>query len=483
MLAVGNRDHLSFKIKEAQRTDDVQIARSSSLWSEPEPAYGATYPHNQVIETEAGHVIEIDSTPNAERIHVFHKKGTYIEIDVNGTMVRKVIGDNYEILDRNNFVYVKGANNLTVDGRTNIYVKDDATIEVDGDVSVTGHRDAVVQAAKSLALSAKNITISGKDSVNIISDGSINVQSKEMNLNAKGSLNAQAASTLSLKASADLLMDALLVKTQMGANFVRDIPTGTFPLPELKSPTRSSVPILQRKAAFDESFLLDAGEPEAEEFSNYRNDLGQISKNVVLDLTKVSTPRTNGSNDYKRYSCEICEKFGNNFPRSFRLSKNYTLGDLLVGKYAPAKVVKQRGLQAKDIVCNLMQLAENCLEPVLKRYPDVSITSGLRSEGASLDGRDVSAGDHGIGAAVDLIFTSASLDDYVDIANWCVKNLPFRQLLLEYETYSKSSRIRVAWIHVALLLDKNGSIIQSRNPPVMTMINHTKFCDGIITLG
>jgi hypothetical protein len=482
MLAVGNRNHLSFKIKEAQRTDDVQIARSSSMWSEPEPAYSATYPHNQVIETEAGHVIELDSTPNAERIHVFHKKGTYIEIDVNGSMVRKVIGDNYEILERNNFVYVKGANNITVDGRTNIYVKDDASIEVDGDVSVTGHRDAVVQAAKSLALSAKNVIISGKESVNIVSDGAINLQSKEMNLNAKGSLNAQAGLTVSLKASASLLMDALLVKTQMGANFVSDLPIPTYTPPEVKNPTRSSVPVLERKASYDESFLLDAGEPEAEEFSNYRNAKGEISNNVVLDLTKVSSPKTNGSNDYKRYSCEICEKFGNNFPRSFRLSKNYTLGNLLIGRFAPPKVAAQRGLQAKEIVCNLMQLAENCLEPILAKYPDATLTAGLREDGATLDGRDISAGDHPLGAAADLRFTSATLDDYVDIANWCVKNIPFRQLLLEYETYEKSTRIRTVWIHVAILLDKNGRIIQSRNPPVMTMINHKKLCDGIITL-
>ena len=37
---------------------------------EPDSPYSAKYPYNKVMQTEAGHVIEIDDTPNAERIHV-----------------------------------------------------------------------------------------------------------------------------------------------------------------------------------------------------------------------------------------------------------------------------------------------------------------------------------------------------------------------------------------------------------------------------
>ena len=43
------------------------------------------YPHNHVTETESGHVIEVDDTKGKERIHVFHKSGTFIEIQ--GLMV------------------------------------------------------------------------------------------------------------------------------------------------------------------------------------------------------------------------------------------------------------------------------------------------------------------------------------------------------------------------------------------------------------
>lgn len=484
-LAVGNRSHLSFKIKEAQKTENIQVGRAEKLWSEPDPAYAATYPYNQVIETEAGHVIELDSTPNAERIHIFHKKGTYIEIDVNGTMVRKVLGDNYEVLDRNNFVYVKGANNLTVEGKTSIYVKDNAVIEVDGDVSVTGHRDAVVQAARNLAVSGKNLVLSGKDGINIVSDGAINLQAgSDININSKNNLSLQATGTLSLKASVSLLMDALLVKTQMGANFVRDLVIRAFDPPELRNPVRSSIPTLQRQDFFQESFLLDANEEGAEEWSDYRAGQGQISNMIKVDFKPppIGTPIISRQ-DSERVSCEVCNKFGNSFPKSFKLSKNFTLGDLMVGNYAPSRVTAQNGLKAKDIVCNLMQLAENCLEPIYRKYPNMSISSGLRDANKTTpDGRSLASGDHGLGGAVDLQFGNVRLEDYIDIANWCIKNIPFRQILLEFETYEKQERIRTAWIHVALLLDPNGGIIQTRRPAVQTMLNHKTFSVGIITL-
>ena len=485
-LALGDTSHLSFKIKKAQKTENIQIARSTDIWEEPDSAYKGNYPYNQVIETEAGHVIELDSTPNAERIHIFHKKGTYIEIDVNGTMVRKVLGDNYEILDRNNSVYIKGANDLTVEGRTSIYVKDDAAIEVDGDVSVTGHKNAVVQAAESIAMVGKNVVISGKQSVNIISDGSINLQSaKDTNINAKGTLSNQAGGTLSIKAGVNLLMDALLVKTQMGANAIRDLVLSPFDPPERRNPSKASLPRFERKPLSDDTFSFDAGEPESDGWAELREKDGEVSTKIVLGkefILPVSYQQTNGSSDVERISCEVCNQFQGNFPRSFKLSKNFLLRDMLVGSYAPVKVQPQRGLTSKDIVCNMMQLAENCLEPIKQRYPNLSITNGLRSASATTeDGRNLGVGDHGLGAAADLQFSGASITDYIDIANWCVKNIPYRQLLLEFETYNGTDKFRTVWIHVSLLLDKNGNIIKSRYPAVQTMKNHRMFVEGIIS--
>jgi hypothetical protein len=83
---------------------------------EPESAYGTKYPFNKVIRTESGHVIEVDDTPNKERIHIYHKSGTYSEVNTEGRKVDKIVGDHIEVILKNNTVLVKGNVNVLVEG-------------------------------------------------------------------------------------------------------------------------------------------------------------------------------------------------------------------------------------------------------------------------------------------------------------------------------------------------------------------------------
>lgn len=476
-LAIGDRSHLIFQIKENRKIESIPLARTEQTWDEPEPAYGGHYPYNQVIETEAGHVIEIDSTPNAERIQVFHKKGTYIEIDVNGSMVRKTVGENYEIMDRNNFVYVKGAHNLTVEGKTSILVRDNATIEVEGDLSVTGHGDTLVQSAGVMAVVAESAIVTAKKSMEIVTEGSLDLQGKDINLHSVGgaitiksdrdlSLQSGNSYTLSLKGGISMLLDALSVKTKMGANTIKALTLSILNPPKKMQPDVTQIPVLQRRALNDDSFILDGGESGAQDYAKQRAENGEISNNIQLqpdpaDVAKGNT-RSLGPSTITPVGCEICDKFNNSFPRSFNLSKNFTLGHVLIGKYGPA-LVAQRGLQEKDIVCNLIQLAENCLEPIKKKYPDMVISSGFRI--------GTSTSDHGIGAAVDIVWPNRKLSDIKDIAEWITTNVPHRQCLLEYETYEGTDKIRVAWVHISFLTS-NGRLVQSSFPPVQTFVNH-----------
>lgn len=83
---------------------------------EPDTPYAAKYPYNKVYSTLSGHVVEIDDTPNSERIHVFHKSGTYIEINTDGRLVIKTVGENYEIVANNKIEYIAGNYTLNVEG-------------------------------------------------------------------------------------------------------------------------------------------------------------------------------------------------------------------------------------------------------------------------------------------------------------------------------------------------------------------------------
>ena len=109
--------------------------------NEPESAYNdkiPKYPHNHVIQTESGHVVEIDDTPGEERIRIRHKKGTYVEINKDGRKVTKVVGDDFEIVVQNK--------NVTVGGNCNITVLGDCNITAEKTLRLTSNNSIVLKA-------------------------------------------------------------------------------------------------------------------------------------------------------------------------------------------------------------------------------------------------------------------------------------------------------------------------------------------------
>jgi hypothetical protein len=73
--------------------------------------FKSKYPNNKAMETPSGHVFEIDDTPEFERIHVYHKNGSYIEMGGAvgpGNRIDKVTGDWYTMIDRNHYNSIGG---------------------------------------------------------------------------------------------------------------------------------------------------------------------------------------------------------------------------------------------------------------------------------------------------------------------------------------------------------------------------------------
>jgi len=128
---------------------EIDTLNKSFLGPEPQSAYRAKYPYNKVFASESGHIIEVDDTPNFERLHTYHRSGTYTEIDASGQQVVKIVGDGYEIVAKNKTVYVQGTVSIQVVGSTNLISGGpvNATapsfnitgpVNVTGDVNVTG---------------------------------------------------------------------------------------------------------------------------------------------------------------------------------------------------------------------------------------------------------------------------------------------------------------------------------------------------------
>lgn len=173
-----------------------------NAWDQPESPYRAQYPYNKVTQTEQGHIIEIDDTPGSERLHVYHKSGTFIEIDANGSVVKRTIGSSYEIIDRNGKIAISGRADISINGACNIFVGNDANIEVEGDVNLTCHNDITAQAGGKFNLSAK-------EEFNITS-GNVNVEAYfDMNMKSGKEYNLHSGNILHAHSNADIKLETL----------------------------------------------------------------------------------------------------------------------------------------------------------------------------------------------------------------------------------------------------------------------------------
>jgi hypothetical protein len=116
-------------------------ATNSGSWSEPASPFAAVFPYNHVQQTESGHVIELDDTPHAERIHIFHRSGSFIEWHPDGTVVYKNLKDGYMLTAADQYIGVKGKCTISVDGDAKIFSKGDIDIEAKKDINMRAGGD------------------------------------------------------------------------------------------------------------------------------------------------------------------------------------------------------------------------------------------------------------------------------------------------------------------------------------------------------
>ena len=121
-----------------KKKNDLEICATAlyGFWSEPQTPYAAQYPFNNVYESQAGHIIEYDDTPGAERIHWYHCSGTFTEIHPRGSEVHKVVGNAWDITTNDKMILVKGNCSFNANKTLKIMMGKDLEIEVGGDVKM-----------------------------------------------------------------------------------------------------------------------------------------------------------------------------------------------------------------------------------------------------------------------------------------------------------------------------------------------------------
>ncbi|MDD5150014.1 MAG: hypothetical protein PHC28_05960 [Flavobacterium sp.] len=129
----------------------IEQKNKNTTGNEPKSPYAAKYPYNNVRETISGHIEEFDDTPGHERIHRYHKAGTFEEIHPDGTRVLRVVKNNYDIIFSDNSVQVKGNFNIKVDG--------DYTVTAGGDIKISAGGSMNIKSGSNMTLKGSTISL------------------------------------------------------------------------------------------------------------------------------------------------------------------------------------------------------------------------------------------------------------------------------------------------------------------------------------
>lgn len=213
---------------EATRETGVPIAGSEETWDEPGSAYQAQYPFNKVIETAAGHSVEIDDTPGAERIMVYHKSGSYVQIDARGTTTHKSVSDRFDVNESNLHVFVGGSAKFTIEQDAHLLVGGNMYQEVMGDMALSVHGNMEIAAGGTLnmfsgdaaQLSGSRVAISSAVAdVDILAASQVKMTGSErVDIKGGGAVNLTGGGKVSVKGGGVLALDGSEVRALEGAS-------------------------------------------------------------------------------------------------------------------------------------------------------------------------------------------------------------------------------------------------------------------------
>jgi hypothetical protein len=118
-----------------------------------------TYPHNVVLHVHGGHIIEIDSTPGAERIRIYHTTGTYMLIDAIGDIEILGVNDRRKTIQGNETINITGDRTETVGGEYTLNITGDRHEDFDANHTVTVAGDYTVNVTGNVNITGATINL------------------------------------------------------------------------------------------------------------------------------------------------------------------------------------------------------------------------------------------------------------------------------------------------------------------------------------
>ena len=163
----------------------LATASDGDTFDQPAIPYNASYPYNNVYESESGHLMEYDDTSGAERIHQRHRTGTSYEIDASGNKVEIIKGESYRLLSNKEQVQITGNSDITIDGRHKLYINKSNTLN--------NHYDIQIGAGASINIQ--------------VDSGDVNIHTIEgkINMNAGGDYNLKVGGNYTVEVAGNTL--------------------------------------------------------------------------------------------------------------------------------------------------------------------------------------------------------------------------------------------------------------------------------------
>lgn len=236
-------------------TNIPRLSTTNKRFNEPDLPFSAKYPYNHVHQSESGHLVEIDDTPKHERMHWFHRSGSYIEMQSDGNLVLKSVGDKYDLALHNNFEAVQNQKVSTISGGFELFVNESTTSDNNFHLRVGKGSDALIETDEgnivigskgtdTINFNARNISTNFTGDLTTTSNQDMTVSARNFTQSIGGNTSFTSDGTLDLAGSPITLSSAGNFVSITSQNMSQDVAETSV---ELLQSTPPAIPVTYAK--------------------------------------------------------------------------------------------------------------------------------------------------------------------------------------------------------------------------------------------